>query len=370
VIVALAVLVMVWSIALRLSQRREETRGRAPETVSAEGTIAHDQASSDSRSRLQHRRTARSAEQPLAEASPESELQRVLRGEAELPKLSREDIDKYLQQKQRTAESLLGAYLVSHDLAYLMEAAANFPNDPKVQLSVLVSDDFPEQRRKWVDLFKASAPDNSLGDYLSAREYFKSGQTEAALRELQEAGRKTSFNDYALETKLSLEEMYMLTGRSPLESKLSAWSADLLPALATFKGLAVDIAGLEKQYLSAGDARSAQQLAQMGLGLADRFKSGDGAKFLISQLVGIAAESIALGPLDANASYDFLGGKTPKDRLEEIKQQRSALSELARRFGDARSTMTDNEALSYLDRMKLYGESEAMRWLVEQRSGQ
>ena len=54
-----------------------------------------------------------------------------------------------------------------------------------MQLAVLAHNAFPEARRQWLDAFKASSPDNSLANYLSAQDYFKNGQPEAAMKELQ-----------------------------------------------------------------------------------------------------------------------------------------------------------------------------------------
>ena len=88
--------------------------------------------------------------------------------------LSREQIEAYLRQNHRNVESLLAAFQVSHDPAYLREAATNAPNEPVVQFAVIANDIFPDEQRKWIDAFKASSPDNALPWYLSAQDYFKS----------------------------------------------------------------------------------------------------------------------------------------------------------------------------------------------------
>ena len=70
-----------------------------------------------------------------------------------------------------------------------------------------------------------------------------------------------------------------------------------------------------------------------------------------------------LSQLDPNRSYDFLGGKTPKDRLAELKAQKTSITALRQNFLDAVPNMTAAELLSYTERQRLYGEVEAMRWL-------
>ena len=236
-------------------------------------------------------------------------------------KLPREKIEEYLKLHNRDAASLLAAFHASGDaehpagdINYLKEAATNFPNDPHVQWTVLTHDAFPEDRRKWLDAFKESSPSNSLANYLSARDYFKNNQPDAAIKELLEASGKSQYANFSMESYLGGEAIFRELGKSPMEANTAAMSAmagDLLPELANMKGVAQGIQSAQKQYANAGDTASVENLAQMGMGLANRFNSGDGGKLIISQLVGMAIENIALQPLNQNTSYDFLGGKTP-----------------------------------------------------------
>jgi hypothetical protein len=294
----------------------------------------------------------------------------TLTNETPPPKLPREEIEKYLEHNQRNAASLLSAYRALGDTNYLKEATLNFPNDARVQLSVLARDVFPEDRRKWLDLFKASSPDNSLANYLSARDYLKNGQSGLAASELLEAAGKPGFQDYAMESKLDDEELNMAAGRSSIQARLSSsgWVDDHLPELASLKGLAQDMARWQQQYLSAGGKAEAENLAQMGLTLASRLNSGDGGKFVIDQLVGRAVEAVMLSQLDPNASYDFLSGKSPNDRLAELKEQKASLTALRQNFRDALPNMTEAELLSYTERQRISGELEAMRWLQQRRN--
>src|ERR1019366_2017117 len=86
----------------------------------------------------------------------------------EAPKRSCGEIEAYLQQNKRNVESLLAAFRVSGDKAYLREAATNFPNDPAVQFATIAFDVFPEQRRQWLEAFKGASPNNAVAWYLSA----------------------------------------------------------------------------------------------------------------------------------------------------------------------------------------------------------
>jgi hypothetical protein len=284
-------------------------------------------------------------------------------------KLPREKVEEYLRRNNRNAASLLAAFHAMDDTNYLNEAAANFPNDPQLQWTILARDAFPEDRRKWLDLFKASSPDNSLANYLSAADHFKNGQTDAAIKELLEASGKKQFKDHAMAAKLDEEELSRSAGRTPLESvHVSGWAGDLLPELAMFKGLARGIGDAQKQYREAGDSASANNLVQMEQTLAERLTTGEGGRMVISQLVGHAVEAMNLKQLDQNTGYDFLGGKTPIERLAELKQERDSLKELSKTLSAVYAHMTEAEMLGFSDRWKTYGEIEALRWL-QQRFG-
>jgi len=74
---------------------------------------------------------------------------------------------------------------------------------------------------------------------------------------------------------------------------------------------------------------------------------------------------MALKQLDQNAGYDFLGGKTPTERLAEIRRENDSLKELSRTLSAACWNMTDAEMELYHDRMKSSGEIEALRWLQQ-----
>lgn len=286
-----------------------------------------------------------------------------------LEKLPREKVETWLAKHNCNAMSLLAAFRALDDTNYLNEAARNFPNDPQVELAVLGHDEFPGDRRKWLDLFKASSPSNSLANYLSAQDYLKNGNSAAAIRELLAATGKSQFDAFNTEDLLEAEDLYSSSGYSPREAAISAM-ADMakagLPVLATYKRLAQGIGGLEQHYLDAGDRSSAANLAGMGMEFADQIKSGDSGKYLINQLVGTAIESIVLEQWNPDTGYDFLGGKTPSQFRQENKQQAQELAQTVREFDDIFPSLTDNEMANYFKRVEVYGEVEAMKWVIQQ----
>jgi hypothetical protein len=304
---------------------------------------------------------------PLASTSVEPESDTSARPMP--PQISREQAEAWLARHHRNATGLLAAFRARGDTNYLNEAATNFPNDPHVELAILAHGAFPEDRRRWLDLFKASSPGNSLADYFSAEDHLKSGAPEAALNELLAASGKSQFDNFETESRLDGEALYAYAGKSPVESgqaSLADISAEALPELATFKRLAMGMGDMQKQYFAAGDADSAVNLAQMGMTLGNQLGSGDSGKYIINQLVGIADQNIALAKLDPNTSYDFLNGQTPGQVLQQLKEQKASYRELSASFRAVYPQLTEEELVGFVERSKINGELEAMRWVVQQ----
>ena len=315
-------------------------------------------------------RTRGTTPSPAGPAVEEPQPLTVSQGEQSPLKLSSEQIEKFLQRNQRSADSLRIAFLVAHDTNYLDEAAARFPNHPNVQLCVLLQNDYPEERGKWLDAFKESSPANSLANYLAARENFNSGKLDEAIKELAEATRKPVFQDYTADSLLALEELSREAGLSSLESRttaLAAWASEHMTELAQLKNLTHGIVDLQKQFQTAGDAQSFKDLSQMALALGGRLNSGDESKFMINQLVGIAIEALSLGQLPQDTPFDFLDGKTPKERADQLLQQSQELKSLARDFQSVLVGVTESERITFYEKMRLFGEAEATRWLLQRR---
>ena len=290
--------------------------------------------------------------------------------EIRLERLPRAKIEAWLAGHHRDAMSLLTAFRALNDTNYLIEAAANFPNNPQVELAVLAHNEFPADRRKWLDLFKASSRSNSLANYLSAQDFLQNGNTDAAVQELLVAGGKSQFDTYIIENTLDSENLYLSSGVSPGMSATFAANRDIMsedyPELETFKRLARAIRDAQQQYLNAGDSNSAANLAQMGMQLGKQIESGDSGKYLINQFVGLAIESIVLQQLNPNTSYDFLGGQTPSQITQQHKQQKLALRPTLSAFDALRPSLTDDEIADYYKRKEIYGEVEAMKRTIQQ----
>ena len=353
-LIALMILIVLLLIALNFIDRKTSP---VPSTISV--TTANQSGTSHVLAHL-------SKIMPIERtANEETEID-----ESFLSLIPREQIEPCLQSRGRNVTNLLAAFHLSKDTNYLNELAANFPNDPRVQFTVLVQNTFSGDRRKWIDAFKTSAPDNPMGNYLSAEDYFKNGDTNAAVEELLAVNDKIDFDDdYSIESQLNQKSLAECSGKSPKEARIismAAFAGNNLPLLAIYKRLTKYMEDLQKQFAVMGDKESVENIAIQQFTLAGQIESGDSGKFLINQLVAMAVQSIALRQLDENTSYDFLDDKTPAQVLKEQKDQKRQFAELSKAFNASYPQLTEDEFIQYSDRMKTDGELAAMQWVVQQ----
>jgi hypothetical protein len=288
--------------------------------------------------------------------------------EVKSTELQPELIEDYLAREGRTAANLLSAFHASGRTNYLVEAVLQFPRDPRIQFTVLSRNVFPEERRKWLDLFKSSSPDNALPNYLSAREYLRNGDDESGLRELEAARKKQRFEDFSAEARANEESLQVVAGKTPLDARLSSrgWAKDLLGTLNDLKGISHDLSRIQKQFVSTGRAQEGSQLIEAGLVLVDRIAPVEGARYTMNQLIAWSMEAVFLRGLEPLQSFDFLGGKTPQARLDEITAERDSLKALTDLAKRRMPEMTEPEKLNFLERQRTEGEVEALRWLGRQ----
>src|ERR1035438_10436607 len=84
---------------------------------------------------------------------------------------------------------------------------------------------------------------------------------------------------------------------------------------------------------------------------------------LLTPLVGIAVERMALNAMDPSSPYGN-NGQTVQDRLNQIAQQKAAIKELADQADPLLENLPGQDWISYVDRHLIFGEEAAMRWVV------
>jgi len=291
------------------------------------------------------------------------------------PHLSSEQAEKFLEDNHRSASSLLAVYRTTANSAYLDEAMGKFPGDPQVAFeAALRTGVAPEEKRRWLDALKKSAPENSFANYLSALDYFNSGQTDQAVQELIAASDKSRFNDYYAERSQANAEALESAGYSEVESLVAtAMGPEGLdqPQLKALKDLCARMVELANSYRQAGDETSAQAALQMAVSLGENFDGSKGAanRPPTTRATAFAIEYRALQSMDPAAPFGS-GGGTVKDQLDRIAQQKAGITELCNQLDALYPKATPQDMINFLDRARLFGDESAMQWLTQKYGGQ
>ena len=279
------------------------------------------------------------------------------------PLLTPQQAEAYLNENHRTAASLLAAFRATGDRKLLAEATEKYPNDPQVAFTAAyASGASPEEQRRWLDAFKGSAPENALPSYLSALNHFKAGQTEEAIQDLSAAFGKQTFQDYSWDFIQNGEEAYRAAGYPEVEARVIPSMALILPHLAELKQLNENLLQLAAAYRQAGDESSTFAALQMDATLGQRLNGTDNSA-LITKLVGMVIEQLALKQMDPNATYSS-GGQTVKDRLHDLSQHQTSLMEFSKQLDGIYASIAPADWISYHDRWQAFGEENAMKWLL------
>ena len=277
--------------------------------------------------------------------------------------LKPEQVESYLKSSGRNAASLLAAYRRTSDPALLSEAMRNFPDDPQVAFeAVFQTNATPGDLRHWLDVLKKNAPDNALANYLSAFDYFKTGQTDQAVKEFMTASGK-QFDDFSAQRYQDDSEAYLAAGYSAADAKAAAGFNLLLPQLRQTRDLGWAMIDLAKSYQQAGDPASAQAVFQMAMGLGARYTTPTPGEPFISQLVGVALQQKVLKAMDPNASFGD-SGQTVQDQLNTLTQERSQMEQSASQVEALMPQLSPQDWIIYRDRWQMYGEQNAGDWVI------
>ena len=277
--------------------------------------------------------------------------------------LKPEQLESYLRSSGRNAASLLAAYRTTKDPALLSEAMRNFPDDPQVAFEAALRKDVSrDEQRHWIDVLKKSDPDNALPIYLSALDYFKTGQTDQAVKEFMAASGK-QFEDFSSRRYQDDTEAYLAAGYSEADAKYAAGTQLLLPQLQMTKDVGLDMIELAKSYQQAGDSASAQAAFQMAINLGGRYSTPSPGEPMISELVGLALQTYAFKAMDPNAQYGNTG-QTVQDQINQLRQQREQLTQQANQVEALLPQVSEQNWIIYRDRWLTLGEQNAVEWLI------
>jgi tetratricopeptide (TPR) repeat protein len=270
------------------------------------------------------------------------------------PKLTRQEIDDYLQAHSRSASALLTAFRLSEDDAFLREAMEKFPHDTQVLLASLRLVGDPAKRLEILESLKQSDPDNGIVDALSARALFDLGKNDEALTALSQSAGKP-VRDYTVLSSQNDEEAYLAAGFPPLQAKMTALFQSTKPLVIQMRNVAD---GLKKQRESdglAGDDAAVQASRDIQLQLAGQLRQGG---FLVDSLVANVLERNVLKEIDTPEA---------RARIQEMELEKTSVVEVSKRVTALLETFAvpESDWLHYFDRAKLFGEKAANDWLLE-----
>jgi len=373
---SLAALVVVGALTTSMIQHQEREKLRS-ENESLRQQITKIQSDNESLSRrkmlakpmmrLPAPRVAAAALPAKPSAADLQSIHLQLRKDGKVPKLTADQIEAYLKANQRNAASLLAAFRNTGDSALLREAMQKYSNDSQVAFAAAINKDLaPQEQRQWLDAFEKLAPDNALANYLSANNYFNSGQTDQAVRELVAAAAKTQLQDYAVEDIQNVKEAYLDAGYSDTDAEaiaLMQQSGGLPnPNLMGLRQLADNMVNLANSYAQGGDMASAQATLQMVVTLGQAYL-GLGEKTAVTQMIGQNIEHVGLAAMDPSSPFDD-AGQTVQDQIASIAQQRAAVMQLGQEFQGVQPMMTAQDWVNYTDRVMVFGQQAANQWIV------
>lgn len=276
---------------------------------------------------------------------------------AALGELSAQTVRSFLTRRGESAANLLAAFSATGDTQWLHLAAGNYPDNPRVQLAVLMSDQFKEPRAEWIERMKKSEPQNPLPHLFAANELLEAGNITDGLAELRAGLQKPAFYQWANESIAARRQLFLDSGCTPTEAGMAAVFGEPISSIQP----AVQAS---RRLLDAEDRPADTEEIVYSLGKL--FATPEGSRTLIGQLAGIALQRQSIEKLPSDAAPTWLG-TTAGQRLDELKTRREEIKSLTSNsdwlLQSGNATLLDG----YLERNRTEGEEAALRWLGKMR---
>lgn len=288
---------------------------------------------------------------------PSRSFAEILAGaqDPEMKALSEEQIENFVNSRNRDADSLLAAFRLGGDMVYLKEALEKFPDYPPAILASLPWDRDPEKRLAALEHLNRLDPDNALGNCLAAGALLKLGRRDEAFAELQKSSGKT-LDDFMLSSVQNNEEALLASGVSSAQAKLMAFCGLNKPLVLELRNLADALEQMRGSYQGEGDTQSVGTLRQIQVDVARQLQDSG---CLVDILVGSVIERKAL---------ESEGSEESEARLADLKQYTQSLTASAHQIEALMKDPAVPEAdwQYYFDRLKLFGEKAANEWMLGQ----
>jgi hypothetical protein len=287
-------------------------------------------------------------------------LDKMLSGE--LPKLTPAQLAAFVDKRNHNAASLVAAWQLGGDRAWLDEAARRFPNNPRVALAKLADAEGNStgETQEWIACLQRDAPDNALGWCYAALAAAKDGRLEAAEEALADAAQRGHLNSYGKESAQEMAEAFRSAGFNGLEADILGRSLVPVPESALFLGLI-------KQITSSGQSDS-NVLANL-LAVSGMMRSEPQYFPMILQLVDASVQKKALNGMDVS---DTIPGSDAlvAERLAALDTEITAVREAIKLATPLLPTLTPSELKQYYRRSDVEGELKALQWVIQLKKAQ
>jgi len=287
-----------------------------------------------------------------------------------------EYIEKILRENNNRVDLLLAAVLFRSYTAepefkqkLLKELAAAAGDQAAVQAAMILAGNLmgntTEGMKEWIDRLKASDPQNALANYFAAIEAFKRNDPDTVLAELLTAQGKTGYNDYMPTFWDAREEFFRTAGYPEAEAKMLAASGLLMPNLAEFRQVANSALDTATKRQETSDYAGALEITGSISALGRQLEQSTSGT-LVEELVGIALETKALNEYKAiyAAQDDTAGTARVNQRLAELEAIKQEIKTLTPALDPFLKTADSATVAAYFDRMRQYGELQALRDLA------
>jgi len=293
---------------------------------------------------------------PAGDGKGASTLKKILDG-GEPPKLTAEQLRAFVEREGHSAASLLAAWQLAGDPAWLEEAAQRHPDNPRVALAKLGAiKEIDADAAEWIRRLKQADPGNATGWCYDAMVAFKEGSPAAARAALAEAAQVGRFDAYAKESAAELAKAYRSAG-------VDGFAADVLGLFGVALPQAQLAMNVQREAISQLGGNLDDALVQDMLKLATAVRGEGEEGFLITKLVGSAMERKMLAEL---STLDLVPGtrKFVLERMSELDSEKKLVQDLVRKTGPLMPALSESELRQYFKRSAVEGELKAMQWLL------
>lgn len=157
-------------------------------------------------------------------------------------------------------------------------------------------------------------------------------------------------------TTLDIEELFLEAGATPLAAKSRAVFNLYSPPNDQLTALVDHLRDLHSRETS---PTASAEIAARGAALGNHLSQGGGSRILPNQTLGLHIECLVLKTMEPNAPSPY-SGRPAGEVLAEIRTQQDLFSDIDSIWDRA---LTKEEVQSYYDRVLLFGEGEALKWL-------